>query len=119
MKPLQWVVTRHRIPVILAATGVATVLLMLLRPGVAHAMGVEEETAFVFNTFSFLVWGRPRHVDVRRLHHAGGRVRPHQERLHDLHEEHRPLLYRRACLLHHRLQTSCTSAWEETSPCLA
>ena len=57
MKPLQWFVTRHRIPVILAATGVATVLLMLLRPGVAHAMGVEDETAFVFNTFSFLVWG--------------------------------------------------------------
>ena len=57
MKPLQWFVTRHRIPVILAATGVATVLLMLLRPGVAHALGVEDETAFVFNTFSFLVWG--------------------------------------------------------------
>ena len=57
MKPLQWFVTRHRIPVIFAATGVATVLLMLLRPGVAHAMGVEDETAFVFNTFSFLVWG--------------------------------------------------------------
>ena len=57
MKPLQWVVTRHRIPVVLAATGIATVLLMLLRPGVAHAMGVEDETAFVFNTFSFLVWG--------------------------------------------------------------
>ena len=57
MKPLQWFVTRHRIPVILAATGVATVLLMLLRPGVAHALRVEEETAFVFNTFSFLVWG--------------------------------------------------------------
>ena len=57
MKPLQWFVTRHRIPVILAATGIATVLLMLLRPGVAHALGVEDETAFVFNTFSFLVWG--------------------------------------------------------------
>ena len=57
MKPLQWVVTRHRIPVVLAATGIATVLLMLLRPGVAHALGVEDETAFVFNTFSFLVWG--------------------------------------------------------------
>ena len=57
MKPLHWFVTRHRIPVILAATGVATVLLMLLRPGVAQAMGVEDETAFVFNTFSFLVWG--------------------------------------------------------------
>ena len=57
MKPLQWFVTRHRIPVIFAATGVATVVLMLLRPGVAHALGVEDETAFVFNTFSFLVWG--------------------------------------------------------------
>ena len=42
---------------ILAATGVATLVLFLARPSVAYAAGVEEETAFVFNTFSFLVWG--------------------------------------------------------------
>ncbi len=29
----------------------------LARPAVAHAAGIEDETAFVFNTFSFLVWG--------------------------------------------------------------
>ena len=57
MKPLQWLLTHHRFPAILAATGIATVLLFLLRPGVAHALQVDEETAFVFNTFSFLVWG--------------------------------------------------------------
>ncbi len=30
---------------------------MLARPAVAHAAGVNEETQFIFNTFSFLVWG--------------------------------------------------------------
>ena len=48
----------HRRPAaILAATGIATVALFIARPAVAHAAGVEEETAFVFNTFSFLIWG--------------------------------------------------------------
>ena len=41
----------------LAATGIATVVLILARPAVAHAAGVGEESVFVFNTFSFLVWG--------------------------------------------------------------
>ena len=57
MRPVQWLMTSHRFPSILAATGVSTVLLFLLRPTVAHAMGVETETAFVFNTLSFLMWG--------------------------------------------------------------
>ncbi len=57
MRALSWLPAKPRFPVILAATGVATVLLFLLRPGVAHAAQVDEETAFVFNTFSFLVWG--------------------------------------------------------------
>ena len=48
----------HRRPAaILAATGIATLAVLLIRPPVAHAAGVEDETAFVFNTFSFLVWG--------------------------------------------------------------
>ena len=48
----------HRRPAaILAATGIATLALLLVRPAAAHAAGVEDETAFVFNTFSFLVWG--------------------------------------------------------------
>ncbi|MDE2969492.1 MAG: ammonium transporter [Chloroflexota bacterium] len=57
MNALHRLLANHRTPAMLAATGIATVVLMLLRPGVAHAMGVEEEAAFVFNTFSFLVWG--------------------------------------------------------------
>ena len=48
----------HRRPAaILAATGIASLAVFLARPPVAHAAGVEDETAFVFNTFSFLVWG--------------------------------------------------------------
>ena len=48
----------HRRPAaILAATGIASLAVFLIRPAVAHAAGVEDETAFVFNTFSFLVWG--------------------------------------------------------------
>ena len=48
--------------------------------------------------------GRARDVDVRRVHHAGVRLRPHQERRDDLPQEHRPLLHRRPRLLLHRLQ---------------
>ena len=51
------VFSKRRPAAILAATGVATLVLFLVRPSVAYAAGVEEETAFVFNTFSFLVWG--------------------------------------------------------------
>ena len=48
----------HRRPAaILAATGIASLAVFLARPAVAHAAGIEDETAFVFNTFSFLVWG--------------------------------------------------------------
>ena len=46
-----------RFAVIVAATGIATVVLLLARPSVAHAAGVGDEAAFVFNTFSFLIWG--------------------------------------------------------------
>ena len=48
---------RPRVAVIIAATGVATAGLLLARPAVAYAAGVDDETAFVFNTFSFLIWG--------------------------------------------------------------
>ena len=51
------ILSKRRPAAILAATGVATLVLFLVRPSVAYAAGVEEETAFVFNTFSFLVWG--------------------------------------------------------------
>ena len=48
---------RPRFAVIVAATGVATAALLVARPSVAFAAGVDDETAFVFNTFSFLIWG--------------------------------------------------------------
>ncbi len=57
MRAMQWLMTNQRVPTILAASGIATLVLMLLRPGVAHAIGVEQETSFVLNTFSFLIWG--------------------------------------------------------------
>ena len=48
----------HRRPAaILAASGIVALVFFLVKPAVAHAAGVEEETAFVFNTFAFLVWG--------------------------------------------------------------
>ena len=46
-----------RFAVILAATGIATAILLLAHPAVAYAAGVDDESAFVFNTFSFLIWG--------------------------------------------------------------
>ncbi|MYD51380.1 MAG: ammonium transporter [Dehalococcoidia bacterium] len=49
--------SKRRPAAIIAATGLATLVLFLVRPSVAYAAGVEEETAFVFNTFSFLIWG--------------------------------------------------------------
>ena len=51
------ILSRRRPAAILTATGLATVILLLARPAVAHAAGVEQETEFIFNTFSFLIWG--------------------------------------------------------------
>ena len=41
----------------LAVAGIVGLIILLARPAIAHAAGVNEETAFVLNTFSFLVWG--------------------------------------------------------------
>ena len=57
LRVLTNILLRRRLAAMLAATGLATVVLLLARPAVAHAAGVEEESAFIFNTFSFLVWG--------------------------------------------------------------
>ncbi len=57
MTTLMEILSKRRPAAIIAATGLATLVLFLVRPSVAYAAGVEEETAFVFNTFSFLVWG--------------------------------------------------------------
>ena len=51
------VLSRRRPASILAATGIASAVVFLARPAVAYAAGVDDETAFVFNTFAFLVWG--------------------------------------------------------------
>ena len=42
--------------VIAAAISLALLTAFFLRPSVAHA-AVDGETAFVFNTFAFLIWG--------------------------------------------------------------
>ncbi len=42
--------------VVMAAVALGAVALLAGRPAVAHA-GVDDETAFVLNTFAFLVWG--------------------------------------------------------------
>ena len=48
----------HRRPAaILAAVGVASLVFLLARTSIAQAAGVDGESAFVFNTFAFLVWG--------------------------------------------------------------
>ena len=57
LRVLTNILLQRRLAAMLAATGLATVVLLLARPAVAHAAGVEEESAFIFNTFSFLVWG--------------------------------------------------------------
>ena len=57
MTTLLDILSKRRPAAILAATGLATLVLFLARPSVAYAAGVDEESAFVFNTFSFLIWG--------------------------------------------------------------
>ncbi len=47
---------RNRIALTLIA-GIITIGVILARPAVAHAAGVDEETQFILNTFAFLVWG--------------------------------------------------------------
>ena len=49
--------SNRRLPAILAATGIASAVVFLLRPSIAHAAGIDDETVFVFNTFAFLIWG--------------------------------------------------------------
>ena len=47
---------RYRL-VVAAALVLLSAICLFVRPEVAHAAGVDDETAFVFNTFSFLIWG--------------------------------------------------------------
>ena len=57
MTSLTHILLHRRPAAILAASGVAALVIFLIKPAVAHAAGVEGETTFVFNTFAFLVWG--------------------------------------------------------------
>ena len=57
MTALTRILSHRRPAAILAVSGVAALVLFLIRPAIAHAAGVEEETVFVFNTFAFLIWG--------------------------------------------------------------
>ncbi len=57
MKALTSVLLNRRLAAILAATGIVTLLFLFFRPAAAHAAGVDDESLFVFNTFSFLIWG--------------------------------------------------------------
>ena len=57
MSMLLSVLSHRRPAAILAATGIASALVFMARPVVAHAAGVDQESAFVFNTFAFLIWG--------------------------------------------------------------
>ena len=43
--------------VVAAGLVLVSAICLFVKPSVAHAAGVDEETMFVFNTFSFLIWG--------------------------------------------------------------
>ena len=47
----------YRPALLTAVAGVVALGVVLVKPGVAYAAGVDDETAFVLNTFAFLVWG--------------------------------------------------------------
>ena len=47
----------NRHAAILSIVGVVALGYFLVRPSIAHAAGVDQETQFVLNTFAFLVWG--------------------------------------------------------------
>ncbi len=57
MTSLVGLLSYRRPAAILAATGIGFLILFLVRPAIAHAAGPDDETAFVFNTFAFLIWG--------------------------------------------------------------
>ena len=57
MSMLLSVLSHRRPAAILAATGIASILVFLARPVAAYAAGIDEESVFVFNTFAFLIWG--------------------------------------------------------------
>ncbi len=57
MKTLTTMLSYSRPPVIMAVSGIAAIIPFLAQPAVARAADVNEETAFILDTFAFLVWG--------------------------------------------------------------
>ena len=57
MRTLTNIFTRRSRASVIAGAALLTLGLFLARPAVAHAAGIDEETQFIFNTFSFLIWG--------------------------------------------------------------
>ena len=51
------ILMNRRYVLLAVAAAVVALGVALVKPGVAHAAGVDQETAFVLNTFAFLVWG--------------------------------------------------------------
>ena len=56
MRNLLNISMRHR-HAVLAVIVLVSIVCLLARPAVVQAAGVDDETVFVFNTFSFLIWG--------------------------------------------------------------
>ena len=57
MRTLTNILTPRSRASVIAGIALLTLGVFLVRPAVAHAAGVDQETQFVFNTFAFLVWG--------------------------------------------------------------
>ena len=57
MRTLTNILTPRSRASVIAGMALLTLGVFLVRPAVAHAAGVDEETQFVFNTFAFLIWG--------------------------------------------------------------
>ena len=57
MRTLTDILTPRSRASVIAGIALLTLGVFLVRPAVAHAAGVDEETQFVLNTFAFLVWG--------------------------------------------------------------
>ena len=51
------ILANRRRAILTAATVLPILGYVLLRPAIAHAEGVDQETQFIFNTFAFLAWG--------------------------------------------------------------
>ena len=102
MRTFANIFSRYRFAVLAALISVSVVCLFV-RPNIAYAAGVDDETKFVFNTFSFLIWGAlVMWMCAGFTMLESGSVRT-KKRLHNLPEEHRHLLNNRHCVLRYRL----------------